>query len=191
MLVTHLKFTLYKFTCCSLLVATRCLLIVTDCRNHLFEKNHLLLVAKYHSLLVMKLTRWKYCLFKVNKVRWRNFWFFQYTICFLKQKYGKLFQVNVLHWNLLLTILFDITICKWVKTQRPLALSQRNKWDLIKYLIYCSSLCQLTKTELFFFRVSLSNVNTCLNKILFMKTMHLRQKTQQVIALVTKINKIV
>ena len=52
--------------------------------------------------------------------------------CFKVQKKKKLFQVNVLRWNMLLAERCEAAICKWEKSQQLLDLSH-TKWVISLY----------------------------------------------------------
>ena len=112
-----------------------------------------ILVPKNHSLLVETISSCKYICLKSTKSS-ESFSFFT-KICFLKPKNRKLFQVNTLRWNLLLA---STTICKWVKTQQLLPLSQKSELHLNKSPNY---LYQVTNTKLKFSQVILLKFKIC------------------------------
>ena len=183
------KFTRFSLQIHSLLVIcckiTRSSLLVVTTLVACYSLQKLL-VPKYNLSLIMKLTSWKFFWSKVNKARWRNF-----------PKAEKLKIVSSL-----LTCYIE-TWCwqnaSWHNNMEvvkisPAACSKSKRYVTsyqISYLFF--KLCQLSNTKLIFFKVSLSTVNTCLksacqslpclNRRLFIKTICLWQRAQQLIVL--------
>ena len=77
------------------------------------------------SFFVKTITRWN-CLFKVNKVSWK-FYFFQYNLFNKAKKFKVVPSQHITAKALVSKTLSNVTIYKWVKIQQLLTLSQRNE----------------------------------------------------------------